>query len=78
MGGIQASGKYDQRHMGVEMRGKYPTTWASPDGKASRKIDYIMINAKYANTARTAQRNTRWRANMNKNQKCRVQTMKLY
>ena len=31
------------------------TTWTNPDGNIRRKIDYIMINAKRRNMARTAQ-----------------------
>ena len=41
----------------AEMDGAYATTWASPDGNARRKIGYIMINAKYRNTERKAERN---------------------
>ena len=50
------------RDIYVGLRGKYLTAWTSPDGSARRKIDYIMIYAKYRNKARTAQRNTHWDA----------------
>ena len=63
---------------GEEARDKYLTTWTSQGGETRRHIDYISINAKYRNTARKAHRNIYRRANMNQNQKHRVQTTQLY
>ena len=68
----------DRAQWEEQNREKYLTTWTSPDGKTSRQIDHIMINAKYRNMVRKAQSNIYWHANMNQNQQHRVQTMKLY
>ena len=54
------------------------TTWTIPDGNISRQLDYIMINTKHRNMARTAQSNIYWNGNMNQNPQRRVQTMQLY
>ena len=60
------------------MRDKYLTTWKIPGGETSRQIGYIFINSKYRDTARTAQNNAHWLANMGQNQQRRVQKMQLY
>ena len=40
------------------------TTWTSPDGNIRGQIDYIAINAKRRNMARTEQCNIYWPGNM--------------
>ena len=70
--------KYDKKGMRSGKRGKYPTTWTSPDGNTGGQIDYMMANAKYRNEVRKAQNNIYWNANMQPNQQHRVQTTQLY
>ena len=67
-----------KENWGKETGGKYMTTWTSPDGNIRRQIDYIAINAKHRNVAKTAQINIYWHGNMDQNQQHRVQTMQLY
>ena len=67
-----------KERIGKRNQEKYITTWDSPDGNIRRQYDYIMINAKRRNVARTAQRNIYWRGNMNRHQQHRVQIMQHY
>ena len=61
----------------AEMKDKYLTTWTSPGGETRGQIDYIMINAKYRNTAEKANSDIYRRADMEKNQKYRAHTIQL-
>ena len=75
---IQTTSEHEKRNL--ETGGiidKYITTWTSPSGAERRQFDYIIIDAKYRNKSRTAQSNTHWHANMNKNQQRRVQKTQL-
>ena len=72
------TGTLTKEAWGEENREKYLTTWASPNGNISRRIDYIMINAKQRNVVKKAQRNIYRHGNMRQNQQHRVQTMHLY
>ena len=60
------------------MGDKYLTHGQDRVGETRRQIGYIAINAKYRGSARTSQINIQWHANMGKNQKRRLQKMRLY
>ena len=75
---METTRRRNKGELGKRKLGKYMTTWTSPDGNRRRQIDYIMINAKRRNMARTAQSNIYWRGNMNQNHRHRVKTMKRY
>ena len=70
---METTGGRSKGEMGERKLGKYMTTWASQGGNISRQIDYITINAKRRNVARTAQSNIYWRGNMKQKQQHRIQ-----
>ena len=74
----QQPGDATREYWGRENWEIYMTTRTSPGGNIRRQTDYVAINAKHRNMARTAQRNIHWHGNMNQNQHRRVQTMQLY
>ena len=47
-----------------DIQQKNTITWESPDGKTTRKIDYLAINHRYRNAVRKAYAVPGWQANM--------------
>jgi len=69
--------KQEREHRLEPIHNTKALTWAGADGKIQRQIDYILINQRFGNSARLAQKIKGWKGYMQKSRHRNVVEMNI-